>query len=170
MNWVVGRQGKTPLGGAGVAGEWEEGQAGAGREPGAGGGAGSSVTGPLAVEAGSRPCAPRRPAAPRGLFCTASGEPDSWLVACALWLLPQASQHPSPAHPVAGSPISQLTPCPCSHLRLTPPHLPPSLSLEGRSSSPQLAAPLSLALGPCCCLVDKCLSLPSPPGSCLLLT
>jgi len=25
MNWVVGRQGKTPCGGAGVAGEWEEG-------------------------------------------------------------------------------------------------------------------------------------------------
>ena len=132
-----------------VGQEWlvsgRRGQAGAGREPGAGGGAGSAVTGSLAVEAGSRPCPLRRPTAPRGLFCMASGESDSWLVSSALWLLPQASQHPSPARPVAGSPISQLTPCPCSHLHLTLPHLPPSLLFGGPLLQP-----------PACCSSVSC--------------
>ena len=178
-----GEAGEDSLSGAGVAGEWEEGPGRGWQGAGSWWGCWQSAvtgctrgTGSPAGEAGSRPCPPRHLEAPQGLFCTASWESDSWLVVSALWLLPQAcqaSQHPSPARPVAGSPISSVLPgqhvLAHSYASALLTSHPPS-SLEGRFSSPQLAVPVSLTLGPCCCLVNKCLSLPSPSGSCLLLT
>lgn len=148
MNWVGERQGRPPA----VRQDWpvsrRRGQAGAAREPGAGGGRGLV----LWREAGSRPCPPEAPTAPRGLFYAASGESDSWLVASALWLLPQEL----PGLPASLSrtrrswlPHQLRPPSPC--VLLTPPPRPssppPSLLFGGPFCvQPPAPAPLSPAL------------------------